>query len=148
MSTLHGPTNTLCFSEYYHGSCLCGKVTFKARNFALQIGHCHCVDCRKFHGAAFSTFVDVAAEDFEWLSGEQLVTDFTAENQSIRQFCSQCGSSLTFRARTALGKRVEVALALFETSPEVNPDAHIFTDSKVPWIEIEDKLPCFRRNRT
>ena len=134
-------------NDYYYGSCLCKKVKFKARNFMSPLGHCHCVDCRKFHGAAFSTFVEMPLEDFEWLQGESAVSSFTAENNSVRQFCSHCGSSISFTASRAKDKTIEIALALFETPPDVKPDAHIFTDCQVPWAKINDGLPRFKRHR-
>ena len=86
-------------------------------------------------------------EDFEWLEGESAVSSFTAENNSVRQFCNQCGSSISFTASHAKGKTIEIALALFETPPGAEPDAHIFTDSQVPWININDGLPRFKRHR-
>ena len=132
----------------YHGSCLCGSVKFKARHFKPHLGHCHCSDCRKFHGAAFSTFVEVALADFQWLEGEEYVTSFVAANFSTRQFCSRCGSSLTFFSKSAQGKSIELALAAFDEQPDVRPDAHIFVESKVPWFELNDGLVQHSRNRS
>lgn len=133
--------------HFYKGSCLCGAVQFEARNINTQLGHCHCSDCRKFHGAAFSTFAEVAIKDFRWLTGEDLLSTFEATNASQRQFCRQCGSSMTFCSKKAKGKSIEFALALLDEEMEVNPDAHIFVGSKVNWLEVKDGLPQYRRNR-
>ena len=141
------PSSSQEANQPYQGSCLCQKVQFRATRFAPEIGHCHCTDCRKFHGAAFSTFVEVPTDNFQWLCGEEFVKQFVADNGSIRQFCSHCGSSLTFTAKHSKEKSIEVALALFDTSPPLQPDAHIFMRSKVPWIDIADKLPCYTANR-
>ena len=39
--------------ESYTGSCLCGKVQIIASGRPYRVGICHCLDCRKFHGAIF-----------------------------------------------------------------------------------------------
>lgn len=35
------------------GGCLCGKVRFTASGEPDRVGLCHCLDCRKHHGALF-----------------------------------------------------------------------------------------------
>lgn len=40
------------------GGCLCGKVRFVANGESLRVGICHCMDCRKHHGALFYAAAD------------------------------------------------------------------------------------------
>ncbi len=35
------------------GGCRCGAVRMVARGAPDRVGICHCLDCRKFHGALF-----------------------------------------------------------------------------------------------
>ncbi len=35
------------------GGCLCGRVRLEARGRPLRVAVCHCLDCRKHHGAVF-----------------------------------------------------------------------------------------------
>ena len=35
------------------GGCLCGKVRITASGQPDRVGLCHCLDCRKHHGALF-----------------------------------------------------------------------------------------------
>ena len=126
------------------GSCLCRGVRFSIPHAALRLdhaAHCHCDDCRKFHGSAFSTFAEATA--WTWLRGEELLRSFTTPNGSVRQFCSVCGSSLTFRSAGA--DTLEFALAAFdEPVSELTPDAHVFFDRRVPWVPpSEDGLPRY-----
>lgn len=111
------------------------------------MGHCHCRMCRKFHGAGFATFGEAKADQFRWISGNNLLKEFVAANGSTRQFCSQCGSSLTFEAKDNPEGLVEFALATLDTPIEARPDAHVFTEFKAEWIEICDQLPKFRHGR-
>lgn len=128
----------------YTGSCLCGQVQYQVSKFLPVIAHCHCTMCQKFHGAAFSTFGEVEKENLHWLSGQEHLTSYRAENGSIRQFCNCCGASMAFISRyNEEAATVEIAIATLDSGPPLTPDAHIFTRSKVPWITLSDDLPKF-----
>ena len=150
------------------GSCLCGKVKYHVTELSsTKMAHCHCSDCRKFHGAAFSTFGET--KTLQWTAGQSTeLSTFVAPNGSRRQFCSNCGSSLTFRSKDAPPGTIEFALSTLdhdeagrETSdhqadPQIKgnefilrPDAHVFVSSKVPWINIDgDGLDQHSRDRS
>lgn len=83
----------------YHGSCLCGVIAFEVDEFDEHVAHCHCSMCRKFHGAGFATIAGVPRSGFRWLSGREDLTEYTAVNGTVRNFCRHCGSSLFFSAR-------------------------------------------------
>ena len=80
----------------YEGSCLCGAIRYQAIGPLGRMGHCHCVDCRKAHGAAFATFVDVARNRLVMLQGVDRMRRHRARSGSTRTFCSDCGSLLTW----------------------------------------------------
>src|ERR1700730_2007201 len=56
------------------GSCLCGEVRFEIDGPLMRSSHCHCRQCQKAHGAPFRTRARVAAADFRFLAGEELVS--------------------------------------------------------------------------
>ena len=39
--------------ERVTGGCLCGDVRVTTTGQPYRVGICHCLDCRKFHGAHF-----------------------------------------------------------------------------------------------
>jgi len=130
-------------------SCLCKKITFEVNSFLESFGHCHCNMCQKFHGAAFSTFIEVKKIDLHWLSGEVLLKEYRADNGTVRTFCSCCGSSLLFESKYNRNENtIEVALAAFDSITGVHADAHIYTESKVGWFDINDNLPQHRQYRS
>ena len=131
----------------YHGQCLCGQIRFAVDHIQPRMGHCHCTMCRKFHGAAFATFGEAKKEHFHWLAGDTLLKSFQADNGTIRQFCSECGSSLIFKPANDPGKYVEFALSALDGDVDVFPDAHIFVDYKANWSTICDGLPQYREYR-
>ena len=130
------------------GSCLCKQITFEVEKFQGPIGHCHCTMCQKFHGAAFSTFVEAKKCDLHWLSGQALLKEYCADNESIRTFCDCCGSSLLFESKyNRREQTIEIALAAFDFLEPVQVDAHIYTESKAKWFDINDELAQFRQYR-
>jgi len=133
----------------YIVSCLCEQVKIKVSEVEPTLAHCHCSMCQKFHGAAFSTFVEVKNSNIEWLSGKELLSEYVADNQTKRSFCSNCGSSLLFESKyNRQVNTIELSLACFETVPEhILPTDHIYVESKVGWIELNDGLPQYQLHR-
>ncbi len=133
-------------SEHYNNvaSCLCGKIRFTVTQFLPAVAHCHCVMCRKFHGAAFSTFAEVKKQDLHWLSGQEHLAAYRAGNDTVRKFCQCCGSSLLFESNyNRQDNTIEVALAVFDRLGFIEVKAHIFVKSKVHWLTVNDKLPKY-----
>ena len=128
------------------GQCLCGEVQFQAQGMSEKMAHCHCSMCQKFHGAAFSTYGAVRREKLIWLKGKDKVKSYIAGNGTTRQFCQNCGSSLVFVSAGEL-EWVEIALATLDNPPAFKPDAHIYTQSKVNWLSIDDDLPKYLQGR-
>ena len=131
----------------YTGQCLCGLIKYQVTEIESQTCHCHCKMCRKFHGAAFATFAEAKVDNFNWLTGEEHLKTYLAENGTRRKFCNQCGSSLIFVPSNDKGKLIEFTLATLDSKIDLKPDAHIFTDSKACWYDITDDLPQFTEGR-
>lgn len=136
-------------SQHIIGSCLCGKVRFQISQIEPLVGHCHCIMCRKFHGSAFSTFIEVKLAHLTWLTGENNLRSYCADNNTTRKFCQHCGSSLLFESPfNRQANTVELALACIDSEVDVTPDAHMYLESKVNWFEPSDHLPqftCYRK---
>lgn len=131
----------------YRGSCLCGALRFEVDEIQARMAHCHCSMCRKFHGAAFSTYGEALNQHFRWLSNTNQLVTYTSENGSKRQFCRQCGSSLGFIHSDSDGSVVEFALGALDCDIPIKPDAHLFTENQVCWHSILDELPQHKRDR-
>ena len=122
------------------GSCLCGAVQYEVTGELKNIGHCYCSMCRKSHGAAFATYAGIDAEKFQWLTGEDMVTDYISSADGGRCFCQKCGSTI---GAVENGKVTYITLGTVDGDPGVRPQGHIFVGSKAPWVEITDSLPQF-----
>lgn len=132
-------------TESYHGSCLCGEVTFSVSGFSTEVANCHCSMCRKFHGAAFGTLV--AVKGLRWLSGEAYLNTFIAPNGTTRTFCSNCGSSIGFLSKNAQPDNIEIAISLFDADIPVTVDAQIFTRNKANWCKLDANVPSYDNAR-
>lgn len=122
------------------GSCQCGRVRYRVKGEPREMGHCHCTDCRKMHGAAFATYVGVPCSGFAWVQGEDRLTTFKAESGTIRAFCRVCGSSLTSRIDSE-PENIYITAGTLDSPISKRPEYNIWVRSRAPWFEIRDGLP-------
>ena len=51
------------------GNCECKKVSFEINQEIKYFSHCHCSQCRRSHGSAFASFIEVEKSFFKYNSG-------------------------------------------------------------------------------
>src|SRR5689334_3494290 len=76
------------------GRCLCEGIAYEIRGELGPIFNCHCSKCRRWHGAAFRTRATIAASQFSWIKGENLLARYHSSEFVVKHFCSICGSNL------------------------------------------------------
>lgn len=125
------------------GSCLCKKVTYTIRGNLGIFQYCHCSRCRKFTGSAHSANLLVSPDDFEWLSGKDLVGRYELEDAKhfATSFCTNCGSSLPWLEK--MGKAVIVPAGTLDDDPEIKPLQNIFCNSRAIWYRAASSLPKY-----
>ena len=128
----------------HEGGCLCGAVRYAARGPALLTEYCHCGMCRKAAGAPVVAWADFPAAQVTWTRGAPRWR--RSSPGAERGFCAECGSALAFRR---IGNTVKVTLTLgsLDEPARLPPAQHIFTDDRVPWLEIADDLPRYGQAR-
>lgn len=129
--------------DVYDGSCCWGRVRFRMQGPFGSFSHCHCVDCRKTHGAAFASYIGVGRPRFRFLQGEGEIASFATETGTRRSFCRTCGSTLT-STLTSEPDNIYVATGTLDTPLHLKPAYHIFIRSRVPWLDLRDGLPQHR----
>lgn len=122
------------------GSCLCGSIRYEVRGPLGPASHCHCSMCRKTHGAAFGTYSRVQRSDFFLISGVEDIASYQSSPEVTRTFCRRCGSTLQF-IRATRPNTFALALGTLDDDPGVRPSMHIYIETKVPWLDINDGLP-------
>ena len=126
----------------HRGSCLCGKIRYEVHGDIHDILNCHCLDCRKSHGAAFRTRGGVERDDFIFLSGENLLTRYEHKPEEFHCFCSKCGSRI-ITMFTDSSILLGLALGTLDTDLTKGPEFHIFTSDILGWNKITDNLPQY-----
>ena len=123
-------------SDTHHaGGCLCGAVRLVATGAPYRVGICHCLDCRKHHGAVFhaSAIFPAAAVT---------ITGTTAEYKN-RHFCTVCGSSLFGRS----DDEVEVNLGCLDEPSQFKPTYELWMTRREDWLPPFDVARRYEHNR-
>lgn len=122
------------------GSCLCGAVRFIADLPAKWVAHCHCTYCRRAHGAAFVTWAGFEAGHVSINAGNDALRWYESSPGARRGHCSRCGSPMFFQSMQWPGE-LHIARALITDTFDQAPTAHVYFETHVPWVAINDELP-------
>jgi hypothetical protein len=117
------------------GGCLCGEVRIEARGAPLRVGICHCLDCRKHHGALFYAAAVFPAEAVT-VSGD--VSAYEG-----RCFCPRCGSSVFARS----GGEVELHLGTMDAPDVFVPTYELWCERREGWLPGFPGTERFTRDR-
>lgn len=121
------------------GGCLCGAVRFVARGAPLRVGICHCLDCRKHHGAVFFAAAIFPASAVEH-SGD-------LRQYRGRFFCPVCGGSVFSRPENEIGNEIEIHLGALDTPGRFEPSYELWTCRREPWLPPFPAMASFPRDR-
>ena len=126
-------------SSKFHGQCYCGNVQVAVSGPAAVSGYCHCLDCRKWHGAPINAF-SVWPSSGVNIEGETLMSE--QSDASGRLSCRVCGGCVA-NLKPSLGMTVvyPMTLAGAEDSLTFEPSFHIFYGERV--MDLADGLPKF-----
>ena len=128
------------------GRCLCGAVTYSSQAEPAFTAICHCKDCQRQSGAAFSIIVGVPKSELE-LAGElsnhpTIGEDHGRETQ--RQFCAACGSPILSLSEGMPDIAFIKAGTLDDTS-WLEPQLEVWGKSAQPWVEPVEGRPRLDR---
>ena len=121
--------------EQVFGGCSCGNVRFVAKGHPDRVGICHCLDCRKHHGALF-----YSAAIFH-----QSAVTITGESHEYqgRHFCADCGSSVYAQSED----EVEIHLGALDEPGQFKPTYELWTIRREPWLPAFPDMVQYPRNK-
>ena len=130
-------------STSFTGACLCGAVRYECSTQPLMTGNCHCRDCQKAGGGAFSSALVVPAASLK-ITGEVKYYDTQGDSGQLvgRGFCPNCGARLIRKPKAKPDLAIIVAGSLDDPS-WCRPTCDIYTDSAQPWALMNPELPKF-----
>lgn len=118
----------------FQGGCLCGAVRYRAEAEPIFAGVCHCTNCQKQTGSAFSCEVAVPKPALS-ITGQ--TREFRHKGDSggdvITQFCPVCASRLTSEA-TIMPGVVMMTLGTLDDRSFFDGTTHIYCASAQPWV--------------
>ncbi|CAI7677845.1 unnamed protein product [Penicillium pancosmium] len=79
-----------------NGSCMCGGVQYAVQAEEYMSALCHCTDCQKWTGGAFTSNAVVPRTSFKLTKGTCTSYDAKGASGKINKhfFCPTCGSSI------------------------------------------------------
>ncbi|UZE04335.1 GFA family protein [Pseudomonas corrugata] len=108
--------------DRFTGGCLCGNVRFEATGRPYRVGLCHCLDCRKHHGALFYAAA-MFPQDAVKIEGE-------TRDYAGRCFFPRCGSPVFARS----GDEIEVNLGSLDAPDQLMPSYECWTSRREAWL--------------
>jgi hypothetical protein len=125
------------------GGCSCGDVRYRLTSDPLIVHCCHCLNCQRQTGSAFVVNLVIETDRVELLSGAPESVDVPRDDGSMQTVfrCPTCrvavfsqygGPTLRFVRGGTLDK-----------PREVRPDVHIYTRSKVEWVNLPEGAAAF-----
>ncbi|MBL6690365.1 MAG: GFA family protein [Pseudomonadales bacterium] len=115
------------------GQCLCGAVTFEAKDIESHVHACHCSMCRRWNdGPALAA--SVGSVNF---SGEENITRYESSEWAERGFCNKCGSNLFYFLKP---DRYIMWAGLF-SDQAFELDGEIFCEDKPSWYNFAGDHP-------
>jgi hypothetical protein len=126
------------------GGCSCGAVRYRLATDPLFVHCCHCLNCQRQTGSAFVINLLIEADRIELLAGEPEPVEVPrGRTQTQRIFrCPNCQVAVFSRYTSAKVRFVRGGT--LDDPSSVEPDVHIYTRSKLPWVVLPEATPAFR----
>lgn len=121
--------------EQFTGGCLCGALRLLAVGRPYRVGLCHCIDCRKHHGALFAGLA-IFPQEAVTITGE-------ARDYQGRFFCPNCGSPVFSRS----GDEIEVSLGSLDAPDQLQPTYELWTCRREAWLPPFEGTKRYDRDR-
>lgn len=103
----------------------------------MLIGHCHCNECRRASGAAFTTYVDCRRTDVTIMTGTPKA--YSSSPHVRRTFCGDCGSPIAWESDKD-PETICFYIGVFEEAkglvPQSGADTHVH--EKLAWLHLND----------
>ena len=117
-------------------TCRCGQLRASCSGDPVRISVCHCLNCKKRSGSAFSAQARWP-DDQVTIGGAAKTWSYKGEsgNTAIFSFCPQCGSTL-FYASDGMPGLTAVAIGGFADPAFAAPQYSVYEGRKHDWVEI------------
>ncbi len=121
-------------------SCRCGQLRATATGDPVRVSVCHCLDCKKRTGSAFSAQARWPADQVE-IDGQSKTWSQLADsgNRITHHFCPECGSTMHYTIEGKFDGLVAIPLGAFDDPWFARPGHSVWEERKHDWVEIAGK---------
>jgi hypothetical protein len=128
-------------------SCHCQSLLIRCDGRPKKISMCHCLDCQRRTGSAFSVavFYDRSNVHIEQGKTKTFLRHSVSGFPVTFHFCSDCGSNV-FWEPTRLRDLIGVAMGAFADPNFAQPEQAVFTKHKHAWVELPTSVILFEEN--
>ncbi len=118
-------------------SCRCGQLRAKVAGEPVRVSVCHCLDCKKRTGSAFSAQARWPAEQAE-VEGVSKIWTHHADsgNRITHHFCPDCGSTVHYEIEGKFDGMIAIPLGAFDDPNFAIPAFSVWEERKHDWVEI------------
>ena len=125
------------------GGCLCGTLRYEIAEAPFLTYTCHCTDCQRLTGSAFSIAIMVHERAFRLTAGEPRLLRKTADSGRIviRWLCPDCAAWVCSAPVPALASADavrRVRAGSLDDARWLQPTAHFWTRSRQSWVVLPD----------
>jgi hypothetical protein len=127
------------------GGCACGAVRYRMQSEPLIVHCCHCTWCQRETGSAFALNAMIEADRVTLLQGEPervATPSNSGKGQDIFR-CATCRVAVWSNYGGAGDKIHFVRVGTLDAGHALQPDVHIYTSTKQPWVMLPDGQPVF-----
>jgi hypothetical protein len=117
-------------------------VRYRLASDPLFVHCCHCLNCQRQTGSAFVINLLIEADRVELLAGEPQRVDVPRGRAKQKIWrCPTCQIALYSQYTRATVRFVRGGT--LDEPASVEPDVHIYTRSKLPWVTLPESVPAF-----
>lgn len=122
------------------GGCACGAVRYRIKREPMFVHCCHCTSCQTETGSAFVINALVESDEVETLKGLPQPVMTPSESGRGQQIwrCPGCQVALWSNYGGSMDVLRFVRVGTLDQPGEVEPDIHIYTRSKLPWVRLPE----------
>lgn len=127
--------------QHFAGGCTCGEVRYRITDAPLFVHCCHCTKCQTESGSAFALNALIEADRVETISGvpEPIMTPTESGRPQQVWRCPSCKVALWSKYGGAGDLVSFVRVGTLDDPSAIEPDIHIYTRSKLPWVRLPHK---------
>ncbi|KAF2006064.1 hypothetical protein P154DRAFT_518274 [Amniculicola lignicola CBS 123094] len=128
------------------GACRCGGLRYRMESAPIYNYACHCPDCQKLSGSVFAAFSIIEAEKLSSIGSLAPKMSLNVRPPGITKqiaACPKCEIPV-WVTEDDCPAILHIRIGTLDVPNLMEPDIHIFTESKIDWIKLSDNAKTLK----